>query len=183
MGSDWKGVYPAVTTQFHEDESLDVEGTVTHCEALLDAGCHGLVMLGTLGEGTSLSRGEKLALLEGVQSTCGDRVPVLSCVAEYTTARAAAFAQEARAAGVDGLMVLPGMVYKSDPRETIAHFRSVARATDLPIMCYNNPVSYGVDITPIAVRCDRWGGRGRTPRPHVGILFVEPISEVSGASL
>jgi 4-hydroxy-tetrahydrodipicolinate synthase len=148
MSSVWQGVYPAVTTQFHDDQSLDVESTIDHCEALVDAGCHGLVMLGTLGEGTSLSRAEKLALLEGVRSSCGDRVPILTCVAEYTTADACGLAEAARELGLDGLMVLPAMVYKSDARETLAHFRAVARATDLPIMVYNNPVSYGVDITP-----------------------------------
>ena len=148
MPSDWKGVYPAVTTQFHEDQSLDVEGTIDHCEALLDAGCHGLVMLGTLGEGTSLSRAEKLALLGGVRAACGDRAPVLTGVAEYTTADACSMAEAARELGLDGLMVLPPMVYKSDDRETLAHFRAVARASDLPIMVYNNPVSYGVDISP-----------------------------------
>ena len=147
MASDWQGVYPAVTTQFHEDQSLDVEGTVDHCEALLDAGCHGLVMLGTLGEGTSLSRAEKLALLQGVQSACGDRVPVITCVAEYTTSDACGMAEAAQEMGLDGLMVLPAMVYKSDARETLAHFRAVARATELPVMVYNNPVSYGVDIS------------------------------------
>src|SRR5205807_1218520 len=76
------------------------------------------------------------------------RVPVLTGVAECSTHQACRFAEEAKATGVDGLMVLPGMIYKSDPRETIAHFRAVAKATDLPILCYNNPVSYGVDITP-----------------------------------
>ncbi len=148
MPSDWKGVYPAVTTQFHEDQTLDVEGTVAHCEALLDAGCHGLVMLGTLGEGTSLSRAEKLALLEGVQSACGARAPVLTGVAEYTTAAACSMAEASQELGLDGLMVLPPMVYKSDARETLAHFRAVAHASDLPVMVYNNPVSYGVDISP-----------------------------------
>ena len=148
MASDWQGVYPAVTTQFHDDQSLDIEGTVDHCEALLDAGCHGLVMLGTLGEGTSLSRAEKLALLGGVQSACGDRVPVLSCVAEYTTSDACSMAEAVQELELDGLMVLPPMVYKTDARETLAHFRAVARATELPIMVYNNPVSYGVDISP-----------------------------------
>ncbi len=148
MSSVWQGVYPAVTTQFHDDQSVDVEGTVDHCEALIDAGCHGIVMLGTLGEGTSLNRAEKLALLEGVQSSCGDRVPVLTCVAEYTTAEACGMAEASAELGLDGLMVLPAMVYKSDSRETLAHFRAVARATNLPVMVYNNPVSYGVDITP-----------------------------------
>ncbi|MBI1916935.1 MAG: dihydrodipicolinate synthase family protein [Planctomycetes bacterium] len=90
----------------------------------------------------------KLDVLRATVERVAGRVPVLSGVAEYTTALACRFATDAKKAGVDGLMVLPGMVYKSDPRETMAHFRAVAKATDLPILCYNNPVSYGVDITP-----------------------------------
>ena len=148
MAADWKGVYPAVTTQFHEDESLDLDGTIRHCEALLDAGCHGLVMLGTLGEGNSLEQAEKIALLSGVKESIGDRAPVLAGVAEYTTSGACGLAEASKDLGLDGLMVLPAMVYKSDRRETLAHFRAVGEATDLPIMLYNNPVSYGVDITP-----------------------------------
>lgn len=148
MSPPWKGVYPAVTTQFHDDESVDAGGTRRHCEALIAAGCHGLVMLGTLGEGTSLEREEKLAVLEAAQAASDGRVPVLSGVAEYTTAAACAMAEGCAELGIDGLMVLPAMVYKSDARETLAHFRAVARATDLPIMVYNNPVSYGVDIAP-----------------------------------
>lgn len=148
MQTDWKGVFPAVTTQFTEDDSVDVEATVRHCEALIDGGCHGLVMLGTLGEGTSLDRSEKLILLEGVREAFAGRVPVLTGVAEYTTAGARGMAEAAAELGLDGLMVLPAMVYTSDRRETLAHYRTIARATDLPIMVYNNPVSYGVDITP-----------------------------------
>lgn len=148
MNPTWKGVFPAVTTQFTDDDSVDVGATVRHCEALVDAGCHGLVMLGTLGEGTSLERGEKLILLEGVHDALGDRVPVLSGIAEYTTSRACEMAGAAAELGLDGLMVLPAMVYTSDRRETLAHYRTIARATELPIMVYNNPVSYGVDITP-----------------------------------
>ncbi len=148
MSSPWKGVYPAVTTQFNDDQSVNFDATATHCEALIDAGCHGLVMLGTLGEGTSLDRSEKLAVLEAAKSAAAGRVPVLSCVAEYTTAAAISMAEAIAQLGLDGLMVLPPMVYKSDARETLTHFRAVARATDLPVMVYNNPVSYGVDITP-----------------------------------
>jgi len=148
MAANWKGVYPAVTTQFNEDQSVDVDGTARHCEALIEAGCHGLVMLGTLGEGVSLDRAEKLAVLEAAQAASAGRVPVLSCVAEYTTAGACSMAEACKEQGLDGLMVLPAMVYKSDARETLAHFRTVAQATDLPVMVYNNPVSYGVDIKP-----------------------------------
>src|SRR5690606_12218632 len=109
---------------------------------LLDAGVHGLIMLGTVGENCSLEWEEKLDVLRATVEHVGGRVPVLTGVAEYTTSRACRFAAEAQRAGVDGLMVLPAMVYRSDPRETIEHFRAVARATPLPIMVYNNPVAY-----------------------------------------
>ena len=144
----WHGVLPAVTTQFHADQSLDLAGTAKHVEALLRAGVHGVIMLGTVGENCSLEPTEKLEVLRTTVRQVAGRVPVLTGVAECSTALACRFAAESKKAGVDGLMVLPAMAYKSDPRETMSHFRAVARATDLPILCYNNPVSYGVDITP-----------------------------------
>lgn len=145
----WHGVYPAVTTQFHDDQSLNLPATARHLDTLLKAGMHGLIMLGTVGENCSLEYQEKLDVLRMTVERVAGRVPVLAGVAECTTALACRFAADVRKVGVDGLMVLPAMVYKSDPRETIAHFRAVAAATDLPIMVYNNPVSYGVDITPV----------------------------------
>jgi 4-hydroxy-tetrahydrodipicolinate synthase len=146
--TSWRGVYPAVTTQFHDDGRLDLEGTSAHLEKLITAGVHGLVMLGTVGENCSLEYGEKIEVLRASVARVERRVPVLTGVAECSTALACRFAADAQAVGVDGLMVLPAMVYKSDGRETVAHFRAVAKASDLPILCYNNPVSYGVDITP-----------------------------------
>ena len=148
MTVTWRGVFPASTTQFHPDGSLDLPGTGAHVERLLRAGVHGVIMLGTVGENCSLEHREKLDVLRATVEKVGRRVPVLSGVAECSTALACRFAADAKKCGVDGLMVLPAMVYKSDPRETVAHFRAVAAATDLPILCYNNPVSYGVDITP-----------------------------------
>jgi 4-hydroxy-tetrahydrodipicolinate synthase len=148
MAISWRGVFPAATTQFHSAGSLDLPGTVQHIDSLIWAGVHGVIVLGTLGENCSLEYGEKLEVLRAVVKAIGTRVPVLTGVAEYTTALACRFAVDAEKAGVNGLMVLPAMVYKSDPRETIAHFRAVAKATELPIMVYNNPVSYGVDVTP-----------------------------------
>jgi 4-hydroxy-tetrahydrodipicolinate synthase len=115
---------------------------------MIDAGVHGLIVLGTVGENCSLEYREKLDVLKAAVEAHGKRVPILTGVAECTTALACRFAADAQKIGVHGLMVLPAMVYKSDARETVAHFRAVARATDLPILCYNNPVSYGVDITP-----------------------------------
>jgi len=148
MTISWRGVFPAVTTQFHSDQSLDISGTTRHIEKLLKAGVHGIIMLGTVGENCSLEYSEKLEVLKSAVRQVAGRVPVLTGVAECSTALACRFATDAQKAGADGLMVLPAMVYKSDPRETIYHFRTVAKATDLPILCYNNPVSYGVDITP-----------------------------------
>jgi len=148
MAVDWKGVFPAATTQFHLDHSLNVQGTLEHVEAMIEAGIHGLVMLGTVGENCSLEPAEKLELLRATVQHVGGRIPVLSGVAEYTTAMACRYAAAAQEAGADGLMVLPAMVYCSDIRETAAHFRAVAQASDLPIMIYNNPVSYKVDIRP-----------------------------------
>ena len=144
----WSGVFPAVMTQLGADLSVDAAATAAHLERLLEAGCRGLIMLGTLGENTSLSPDEKMQVLETAVASAAGRVPVLSGIAEYTTAQAVAQAEAAAAAGCDGLMVLPAMVYKSDARETLAHFRAVAAATELPIMIYNNPPAYGVDVTP-----------------------------------
>lgn len=148
MQVNWTGVYPATTTQFKSDQTLDIEATVGHAVKLVDAGVDGLVMLGTVGENCSLDTAEKLDVLAATVEAIAGRVPVLTGVAEYTTSAAAALAEAAGKAGVDGLMLLPGMVYKSDPRETMSHFRAVAGDGGLPIMCYNNPPAYGVDITP-----------------------------------
>jgi 4-hydroxy-tetrahydrodipicolinate synthase len=146
--TSWHGVYPAVTTQFHDDQTLDLAGTVKHVEVLLQGGVHGLIMLGSVGENVALESSEKLAVLRATLEHVRGRVPVLTGVAECTTALACRFAADAQKAGADGLMVLPAMIYKADPRETMAHFRAVARASDLPILVYNNPVAYHVDITP-----------------------------------
>ncbi|MFY9728887.1 MAG: dihydrodipicolinate synthase family protein [Bryobacteraceae bacterium] len=148
MTVDWKGVFPAITTQFHTDESLDLAATAKHLETMIAAGIHGVVFLGTVGENTALEYAEKLAVLREMKQAVRGRIPLLTGVAEYTTRLACRFASDAEKIGVDGLMVLPAMVYRSDARETVTHFRSVARVTGLPILAYNNPVSYGVDITP-----------------------------------
>jgi 4-hydroxy-tetrahydrodipicolinate synthase len=144
----WTGVYPAAVTHFKKDESLDIDATLTHLDQMIEAGIHGVIMLGTVGENCSLTYREKIELLKLTAKHVKGRIPVLSGVAECSTRVACHFAADAQSVGVNGLMVLPAMVYKSDPRETIAHFRAVASSSDLPIMIYNNPVAYGVDITP-----------------------------------
>lgn len=145
---DWQGVYPAVPTQFNEDFSLDIKGTQKHVEALLSEGIHGLVMLGTIGENCSLSLDEKIQVLKATDEVNKGSVPLLNGIAEYTTVGACETAVAAAKAGVDGFMVMPAMVYNSDRKETVNHFKTVASATDLPVMCYNNPPVYKVDITP-----------------------------------
>jgi 4-hydroxy-tetrahydrodipicolinate synthase len=148
MTSDWQGVFPAACTHFHADQSLDLKTTAAHLEAMIQAGIHGLVMIGTVGENPSLTMDEKLAVLRCGVETAAGRIPVLAGVAESSTAEAARFAKACESAGANGLMVLPALVYKADAREALTHFRTVARASSLPVMIYNNPPTYGVDVTP-----------------------------------
>lgn len=144
----WSGVYPAVTTQFRDDLSLDVEATARVMDALIRDGVSGLIVCGTVGENTALTRPEKIALMEAAKDVARGRVPVISGVAEFTTAFAIETAKEAARVGVDGIMVMPALVYSAKPHETAAHFRGVATATDLPVMVYNNPPIYKNDVTP-----------------------------------
>jgi 1-pyrroline-4-hydroxy-2-carboxylate deaminase len=143
---DWAGVYPAATTQFDAGLAVDIAATKSHLEFMLAAGVHGIVALGTCGENASLSADEKRAVLRAIVETVRGRVPVLAGVTEFTTDAACAYARDAERIGVDGLMVLPAMVYVPKPEELVAHFRAVARATKLPIMLYNNPPAYRVNI-------------------------------------
>ena len=124
----WNGVFPAVTTQFNADESLNIPATQKLMERLIQAGVHGFIMLGTVGENCSLRPEEKRKVLAAAKEVVNGRIPILSGVAEFTTAEAAQYAKDAAKIGIDGLMVLPGMVYTSDTRETLNHFRTVARA-------------------------------------------------------
>ena len=144
----WSGVFPAVTTQFRDDLSLDIDATARVMEALIRDGVSGLIICGTVGENCSLTIAEKVAIMEAAKSVVRGRVPVICGVAEFTTAFAIDTARQAARAGVDGIMVMPALVYSSKPHETAAHFRAVAEATDLPVMVYNNPPIYKNDVTP-----------------------------------
>jgi dihydrodipicolinate synthase/N-acetylneuraminate lyase len=150
MKVSWQGVFPALTTQFKNDQSLDLEATATHLETMIKSGIHGVILLGSVGENTALEYQEKLTVLKEMLPVVAGRIPVLSGVSEYTTALACRYARDAERIGLDGLMALPAMVYKADRRELLTHFRGVARASGLPIMIYNNPVSYYVDLAPEA---------------------------------
>lgn len=148
----WQGVYPALLTPFTADDQLDLPLFELNIRAQLDAGVHGLIVGGSLGEASTLSRPEKLDLLASALQTSAERgdarrVPVVLNIAEQATREAVAYAREAEAAGANGLMLLPPMRYYADPRETVVFFRSVADATALPIMIYNNPVDYKIMTT------------------------------------
>jgi len=144
----WQGVFPAVTTQFREDLSLDIDATAKVIDNLVRDGVSGLIVCGTVGENTSLARAEKVQVMEAAVAVAAGRVPVICGVAEFTTAFAIETARAAAAAKVDGVMVMPALVYSAKPHESAAHFRAVAKATDLPVMVYNNPPIYKNDITP-----------------------------------
>jgi 4-hydroxy-tetrahydrodipicolinate synthase len=145
----WQGVFPAITTQMKKDGALDLDATARHAAALVKSGVAGIIFLGSLGENQSLSAEEKRRVIEAMVEAVNGRVPALSGVAESSTAEACRCARDCERLGIDGLMLMPPMIYKSpDARETISHFRSVAGASGLPIMIYNNPISYGNDITP-----------------------------------
>ncbi len=149
MTPHWHGVFPAITTQMHRDGSLDLEATARHVEVLLQSGISGLIFLGSLGENQSLGSQEKRDVIAAMIEAVQERVPVLSGVAESSVAEAVRYVRDLERLGADGFMLMPPMIYKSpDPRESLHHFRTVARATGLPIMIYNNPISYGHDITP-----------------------------------
>jgi 4-hydroxy-tetrahydrodipicolinate synthase len=142
----WSGVFPAATTQFDTALEVDIPATQRVQKALLQDGVHGLVLMGTVGEGNSLSAEEKRRVLAAAVEVSEGRVPVIAGVSEFTTAAAARFARDAERIGAAGLMVLPAMVYVPTPAELEHHFRTVAAATGLPIMLYNNPPSYRVNI-------------------------------------
>lgn len=147
MMINWKGVYPAVTTQYNDDLSINFDATQHMIDTIIKDGVDGIIALGTVGENASHTREEKFAVLKAVKEVVAGRVPVLSGVAETTTQFAVVFAQECEKIGLDGLMVLPGMIYRSDEAEAIYHYQQIARNCNLPIMLYNNPVTYGVDVS------------------------------------
>lgn len=142
----WSGVYPAATTQFTADDKVDIDATQKVLAALVADGVDGLIILGTCGENNSLLPEEKRAVLKAAVEAVGGKVPLIAGVSEFTTDRAATYARDAEAIGLDGLMLLPAMVYVPQPHELLAHFKTVAAATGLPIMLYNNPPAYRVSI-------------------------------------
>jgi 4-hydroxy-tetrahydrodipicolinate synthase len=144
----WRGVVPAITTPFKPDLSVDADLLVKQVDALVRAGCTGIVALGSLGEGGSLSFDEKKAVLRLCREALAGRAPLVAGIAAMTTADAVRLAELAADTGCDGLMVLPPYVYRGDWRETRAHFAAVIEETPLECMLYNNPIAYGTDVLP-----------------------------------
>jgi 4-hydroxy-tetrahydrodipicolinate synthase len=143
----WKGVYPAVTTQFQADGSLNVPAFLKNVNAQVEAGVDGVIIGGSLGESSTLEPEERLELLAAALESVGRRVDVLMNIAEGSTRRAIALAQRAQSAGAHGIMLLPPMMYKPTEQEVADFFMAVASETDLPILLYNNPVDYKIEVT------------------------------------
>jgi len=148
MSIEWKGVFPALTTKFTADDQLDLPLFEKNLQAQLHAGVNGIILGGTLGEASVLSTTEKETLVKFAIERIEGKVPVVLNIAEGSTREALQQAEYAAKWGAKGIMILPPMRYKSDHRETVTYFTTVAHATDLPIMIYNNPVDYKIDVTP-----------------------------------
>jgi len=144
---DWAGVFPAITTPFRPDLSVDHDFLGGHARWMVEQGCRGMVALGSLGEAATLGFEEKVAILKTLRRALGSGTPLVAGIAGLATAECVALAREAKAAGCDGLMVLPPYVYRGDWRETEAHFSAVIEATPLSCMLYNNPIAYGTDVS------------------------------------
>jgi 4-hydroxy-tetrahydrodipicolinate synthase len=143
----WKGVMPAVTTKFKDDDTLDLKMFSKNIKAQIDAGVHGIVLGGSLGEASTLLAEEKNTLVRETVQLCKGKIPVVMTVAEQATKVAIEAASDARKNGANALMILPPMRYKSTDLETVQYFKEIASSTDLPIMIYNNPVDYKIEVT------------------------------------
>ena len=147
MAFEWKGVFPALTTKFTLNDQLDIPLFSKNLQALLEAGIDGVIIGGSLGEASVLTSNEKETLVKLAIEKIAGRVPVILNIAEGSTKEALVQADHGKKWGVDGLMLLPPMRYKADDKETVTYFKTIASSTDLPIMLYNNPVDYKIEIT------------------------------------
>ncbi|MBX2842197.1 MAG: dihydrodipicolinate synthase family protein [Flammeovirgaceae bacterium] len=147
MDVNWKGIYPAITTKFTKDDKLDLHAFEKNIKVQLEAGIHGVILGGTLGEASSLSEEEKSELVQATVGMIDGKIPVILNIAEQTTKGAIEQAKLAKENGASGLMMLPPMRYKATDRETVTYFKAIAQSTDLPIMIYNNPVDYKILVS------------------------------------
>jgi len=146
--SEWQGVFPAVTTKMNQSGQIDISATQRSVNRLIENGVSGVIMLPMLGENASLNLAERETVIRSAVEAAAGRVPVLSGLAETTVESAKANAKNYERFGAQGLMVFPSLGYKTDPRETTVWYQQIASASSLPIMIYNNPIAYGVDVTP-----------------------------------
>lgn len=147
MKVEWKGVYPAVSTQFRADQTIDLDATQTVIDNQINDGVNGIICLGTVGENCALYPEEKRQVLKAAHEVVAGRVPLIAGTAESITTAAVSYMQDAQEIGIDGCMVMPAMVYRTSDSETVDYYGTLAKATpEMPIMIYNNPVSYGVDV-------------------------------------
>lgn len=144
---NWNGVFPAITTKFKADGGLDLDLFLHNIGAQLAAGVHGLILGGTLGESATLTEDEKITITKACLKHVNSKVPVILNIAEASTSIACDWASKAEKLGVQGLMLLPPMRYNADHREVVAFFKAIANSTSLPIMIYNNPVDYKIEVT------------------------------------
>ncbi|MBT8302073.1 MAG: dihydrodipicolinate synthase family protein, partial [Maribacter sp.] len=147
MQVQWEGVMPAVTTKFNTDDTLDLIMFRKNIEAQIEAGVSGIILGGTLGEASTLTDDEKRILIQEAVAIVEGKIPVIINIAEQSTSNAILAAQRAKDYGASGLMILPPMRYKATDNETVVYFKSIAKSTDLPIMIYNNPVDYKIEVT------------------------------------
>lgn len=143
----WQGVFPALLTPFKSDDSIDFDLFRKNLEVQIEAGVTGAIVSGSLGEASTLTKAEKVELVKYAKRIVAQDFPIVVCIAEQSTAEAVSLAKEAEAAGADGLMVLPPMRYKADDHETVVYFKTIAQSTSLPLMIYNNPVDYKIEVT------------------------------------
>lgn len=143
----WQGIFPALVTPFKADDTIDFDLFRKNLEAQVEAGIAGAIVAGSLGEASTLTKAEKIELIQFAKTVLPEGMPAVLCIAEQATAEAISLAKEAELAGADGLMVLPPMRYKADDHETVTYFRSIAQSTSLPLMIYNNPVDYKIEVT------------------------------------
>jgi dihydrodipicolinate synthase/N-acetylneuraminate lyase len=182
---DWRGVFPAITTPFTKELAIDFATLGSHVAWLADNGCRGIVALGSLGEGATLSFVEKIEILKTCKQTVGSRVPIIAGISALSTAEAIALAEAAAKVECDGLIILPPYVYQGDWRETEAHVRAVIKATSLSCILYNNPIAYGTDFLPKQIKeiADRHPNLNAVKESSGDIRRVTAIRELLGHRL
>jgi 1-pyrroline-4-hydroxy-2-carboxylate deaminase len=181
----WYGVMPAMTTCFNHDLSIDHGFMSSHARWMIENGCSGLVSLGSLGEGATLTLEEKVAILSNMRKSLGDATPLVAAISALSTSEAVRLAQAAADTGCQGLMVLPPYVYLGDWREMKEYLSTIFRATPLPTMLYNNPVAYGTDFLPVHIRelADEFESFSAVKESSADIRRVTSIQELIGNRL